>query len=74
MLLETKFNVGDQRWMMRNNKPTLITITKIDLAIEQDNQIDIFYYINDDDYPRLFSEFCMLNKSFSTKQELINSL
>lgn len=74
MLLETKFNVGDQRWMMRNNKPTIITIVRMDLEVDENNQIDTFYYINSNEYPVMYLEQDMIKCSFSTKQELINSL
>lgn len=74
MLIETKFNVGDQRWMMRHNKPTIITIVRMDLEVDKNNQVDTYYYINSNEYPVMYLEQDMIKRSFPTKQELINSL
>ena len=89
MTIETKYNVGDEVWVMYNNKPTRLTIAAVDINIlrgrlELDRcRVEVIYYIEpfELDPSRMSnSEYIPYNRSyrekdvFPTKEELLKSL
>lgn len=43
MKFETKFNVGDRAWLMKNNNPTEVIISAIEMFYAKTNQDRITY-------------------------------
>ncbi len=71
MTIETKYNIGDTVWFMKNNKLTQGKITVITVESVIGNSILISHGLNNGDTTRPpYSE----NELFPTKQDLINSL
>lgn len=74
MIIETKFNVGDEVWYMKDNKPfkdeITIIVTQTNYPIFWDYKLDIrteiMYSLKIEG--KLYNE----NQLFKTKEELIN--
>lgn len=76
MDFKTKFNKGDHVWYMKNNKPTEVIISAIEIFYVGTNQDHIKYnatdYLNPVtwlDHTNLFEDML-----FKTKENLLNSL
>lgn len=75
MDIKTKFSTGDRAWFMKNNKPTEMIVSAIELFITTDKRL-ITYNGCDSlnrktwiDHSRI-SEGCL----YSSKEELLKSL
>lgn len=66
MTIETKYNVGDNVWLMHENKARLLTITNIDIHILC-SEVKTKYILGG---KGSYSEA----ELFATKEELLNSL
>lgn len=44
MTIETKYNIGDEVWVMYNNKPTCLTIAAMDIGLHK-KQLWVIYYM-----------------------------
>ena len=73
MNIKTKFDVGDECWVMVNNKPTCLKIIGL-YVTNNDSPEGIFttieYSVGSGDSARKYCE----NKLFATKEELIDKL
>lgn len=76
MKFETKFNVDDHAWFMKDNKPVEVIISAIEIFFVNTNQDRIKYNAKNVthsvswlDHSNLFE-----NMLFRTKQELLESL
>lgn len=67
MKLETKYNVGDKVFSMRNNRAEEGVIRRISIVIEKD-EVFVYYQASNQEYK--ITENCF----FSSKQELLDSL
>lgn len=73
---QTKFNVGDHAWYMKDNKPTEVVISAIEIFFVNTNQ-DLITYNAEDmvnsinwlDHPKLQEDWL-----FESKTELLESL
>lgn len=63
--IQVDFNVGDEFWIMKDNRPTVRKVDRIDIKVDKD-----------DTYILYESGFLLYNPSsmYHTKQELLNSL
>ena len=74
MKIETKFNIGDEAWLMYYNKPTIRKIHEIRVYIEEDKieEVYLLEQANEED------DACYLDYDsedlFKSKKELIDSL
>lgn len=70
MTIETKYNIGDEVWVMYNMKPTKITIKRISYYCGSWGHLlkEHIMYLADNN--------CSFNEDilFPTKEELLNSL
>lgn len=82
MIIETKYNIGDEVWVMYNNKPTCLTIAAMDIWLHK-KQLWVKYYMQpyEIDPLKMFNvEYIPYNRAFyekdvfPTKEELIKSL
>lgn len=76
MIFETKFNVKDSAWYMKDNKPVEVIISAIEIFYVNTNQDKIKYNARDVigsvswlDHTNLFE-----NKLFKSQNELLESL
>lgn len=76
MRFETKFNLNDLAWYMKNNKPTEVVISAIEIFYVGKNQDHIKYNARNVknsvswlDHQNLYE-----NKLFKSKGDLLNSL
>lgn len=68
MIIETKFNINDEVWLIDSNIVTKRNVTEIEINIDNSNLTFIRYKLN-------FCENRYLEKElFKTKEELIASL
>ena len=70
MTIETKYNIGDEVWVMYNNKPMEVLIKRISCYCGRWGHLlkeDIMYLVDND---------CCFNEDelFPTKEELLKSL
>lgn len=71
MIIETKYNVGDEAWFMWFNKPIKGIVVKIDIDIAKTGDWYIEHYKVEVDG----SWYCHIGQSlFPTKEELLKSL
>lgn len=77
MTIETKYNIGDEVWVISDNKAQCLTITKI-RTISHGRVFDEYYTIVD---ASMHIEYCFSNDEwvkekycFPTKEELLKSL
>lgn len=73
MIIETKYNIGDEVWFMHDNSAKSAIVTKIDIVIEKGmNSTDVYkstaYSLFN--YCRYYTK----DKLFPTKEELLKSL
>ena len=73
MTIETKYNIGDEVWVMHDNKVKRGIIIKIDASLERDMNSQnvgksVYYGLYDFPYPYIE------NHIFTTKEELLKSL
>lgn len=69
MTIETKYNIGDKVWQMRDNEPTQFTIDRMRvLATNLSDAIYIYYEVVGSSKEYYESEL------FPTKQALLDSL
>ena len=75
MKIETKHNVGDKFWVMRNNKPVEYVVYKIIISYNEENYdymthptSQISYYNHNG------TEACSEHTFYSTKAELLATL
>lgn len=82
MAIETKYNIGDEVWVMYNNKPTCLTIAAMDIRLHQ-KQLWVIYYVEPYEIDPLKMsnvEYIPYNRAFyekdvfPTKEELLKSL
>ena len=76
MEFKTKFNKGEKVWYMKNNKPTEVVISSIEIFYVNTNQDHIKYNAKDVinpvtwlDHTNLFEDIL-----FKTKKEILKSL
>ena len=72
MIIETKYNIGNEVWGMPNGEPVKLTIARMYIKIHK-NQLSISYELDDidgDDRTYRLPE----NWIFRTKEELIKNL
>ena len=76
MKFETKFNVEDCVWYMKNNKPTEVVISAIEIFFVNTNQDRITYSAKDADHPITWLDHTKLSEKvlFKSKVELLESL
>lgn len=76
MTFETKFNLLDKVWYMRDNKPTEVIISAIEIFYVNTNQDYIAYNAKDAINPVTWLDHTNLREYqlFKTKQELLQSL
>lgn len=78
MKFETKYNIGDDFWVMRDNKPEKFNINRIVVSQFREpngsgcyiDRVDIFYYGGLS--PR--EEFVAENEIYQTKEDLLKTL
>ena len=71
MIIETKYDIGDEVWFMWFNKPIKGNIVKIDIDIAKTGDWYIEHYKVEVDS----SWYCHIGQSlFPTKEELLKSL
>ena len=82
MTIKTSYNIGDEVWVMYNNKPTCLTIAAMDIGLHQ-KQLWVKYYMQPYEIDPLKMsnvEYIPYNRTFCekdvfpTKDELIKSL
>lgn len=71
MIIETKYNIGDEVWFMEHNKPNKGSVVKIDIDIARSGDWYIEHYkVNFDNVL-----ICEVGQSlYPTKEELLKSL
>lgn len=76
MNFTTKFNLKDRAWYMKNNKPTEVIISAIEIFYVNTNQDHIKYNATDVIYPKTWLDHTNLFESmlFNSKDELLKSL
>ena len=76
MEFKTKFNLKDKVWYMKNNKPTEVTISGIEIFYVNTNQDHIKYNATDIINPVTWLDHTNLfeNELFNSKEELLKSL
>lgn len=72
MIFETKFNVGDDFWVMTNNKPTKFTLDAVYISIKS-RGVHISYEAKHKSYDRDAFTFNSYD-CYASKEELIKSL
>lgn len=72
----TKFNLKDRAWYMKNNKPTEVIISAIEIFYADTNQDHIKYSATDAINPVTWFDHANLfeNMLFNSKNELLKSL
>ena len=70
MKLETKYNIGDEVWLIGNHALLQGKIIKLSLDVEKCNEINISYFVQTDK----FNGWVDSEYVFRTKQELLDSL
>ena len=74
MEIKTKYNIGDTRWMMHDNKAIVAMIKSIAVTAEE-GSLSVAYYLRGNGYELgCFNDREVESKTFATKQELLNSL
>ena len=76
MTIETKFNLKDEVWFMKSNKPIKVTISAIETFNVGTNQDHIMYNAKDFNNPVTWLDHTNLHECtlYSTKEELLASL
>lgn len=76
MEFKTKFNKGEKAWFMKDNKPTEVVISAIEIFFVETNQDHIKYNAKDVVNPVTWLDHTNLfeDRLFKTKTELLNSL
>lgn len=76
MDFKTKYNLNDKVWFMKDNKPTEVKISAIEIFYVNTNQDTIKYNAKDCTNPKTWLDHTNLNESnlFPTKELLIQSL
>lgn len=76
MIIETKFNIGDRAWFMKNNKVTEVIISSISLSYVDSDSDNIIYTANDAANPTHWLDHVDIEEKtlFKSKQELLDSL
>jgi hypothetical protein len=79
MKIETKFNIGDEFWTMKDDKPRQLYVEDIRTYCKYEdlerNKIGITIYYNARIYNGSTSYVCFTeDKVFSSKEELLKSL
>ncbi len=76
MKFETEFNTGDKAWYMKNNKPTKVIISAIEIFYVNTNQDHIKYNAKDVINPVTWLDHTNLFERilFKTKRGLLKSL
>ena len=67
MIIETKYNIGDEVWIIFQGEIRNLTIRKIVVDAFIDNEITIDYKLSN-------GRYCYEHQLFPTKEELLNSL
>ena len=70
MTIETKYNIGDDVWLLYNNKAVSSRIFRIEVKVDLHLSARIKYYLSGSDIAEFYSE----DKLFPTKEELLKSL
>ena len=67
MVVESKFNIGDDVWFIRGNQATCCDVTGVGIFVEGNKEPKITYTVHyDHDYDE--------SQVFATKEELLKSL
>ena len=66
MTIETKYNIGDEVWCIKNNAPTTLTITKV-IAYSSSRGKHCWYKLSNKSY---LPEY----ELYPTREELLKSL
>ena len=75
MKFETRFNIGDEVWLMKNNKPKKVIISAIQIFYVNTNQDRITYNARDAlDSCWLDNTNLQESQLYKTKQEMLSSL
>jgi hypothetical protein len=76
MKFETEFNVGDNAWYMKNNKPEEVVISAIEIFFVNTNQDRITYNAENLTKPVSWLDHTKLPEGsvFKSKKDLLNSL
>ena len=76
MEFKTKFNIGDRVWYIKNNKPTEVRITAIEIFYMGTNQDHIKYNATDIINPITWIDHINLfeNMLYCSRAELLKSL
>jgi hypothetical protein len=71
MTIETKYNIGDEVWVIEDDKPKCKKIKEIDIQIG-----DYFSKSNEVEIDYTFGIYCIRDEKqcFPTKEELLKSL
>lgn len=70
MTIETKYNIGDEVWLMYKNKAVSSSIFRIEVKVDLHLSVRIIYYLSGSSCAEFYSE----DKLFPTKEELLKSL
>lgn len=73
MIVETKFNIGQDAWMMYENKPHLFHVCSMELALKKNDNPNVYCSI-DDDVNKIYYKHIHENNLFHTKKELCDYL
>ena len=76
MQFNTEYNKGDHCWIMKNNKPTEIIISAIEIFYVGTNQDRISYSAIDAKDPKTWLDYTNIQEYdiFETKQDLLDCL
>lgn len=69
MKIETKYSIGDEVWLMWDNKPTKRKVWLVEVKADKDG-MDVNYYLEDREIDVWFEEV----ELFDTKKGVIESL
>lgn len=75
MDIKTKFSVGDRVWLMKNNKPTEMIVSAIEIFAKTDAQL-ITYNGWDSSDRKTWIDHSQISEGclYSSKEELLKSL
>lgn len=75
MKFETKYNLGDKVWYMRNNRPVEVAIVGIRIESYDSTDIRVYYYVQFiHSTGCVAGEFLSEDRFFSTIDDLFDSL
>lgn len=72
MKIETKYNIGDEVWVMLCNEPTHCTIEGFSITHTKLRRMERYYVVPNDG--SVYGFHAMYDELFPTKEELLKSL